>query len=123
MVDCSDISRSHGDTLLMNSRDRLARAEFTNQVIAELEARLNEHQALRKLRNERIRYAGVANPDFVNTIELNVKPPHQPAGSDTDQKKPKRRLPRADLPELIPVAEPEWFAASALAAAASGDGE
>ncbi|WP_419919907.1 hypothetical protein [Candidatus Poriferisocius sp.] len=62
MVDCSDISRSHGDTLLMNSRDRLARAEFTNQVIAELEARLNEHQALRKLRNERIRYAGVANP-------------------------------------------------------------
>ena len=50
------------------------------------------------------------NPEtgsFVNTIELTVLPP-KPSASGSQKKTPKRRPPKVDAPQVVPVYEADW---------------
>ena len=69
VVDCSAISSSHEASLMMTSRDRLARSVFASQVQDRLAEALRTHPALKELRNERARYAGTSHEQVRRTVQ------------------------------------------------------
>ncbi|MDE0269556.1 MAG: hypothetical protein OXI96_11110 [Acidimicrobiaceae bacterium] len=73
VVDCSQISSSHEAALMMTSRDRLAKSVFADKVKKRLAEALNKHPALKKLRNERARYAGITDEQAQRTVQEFLK--------------------------------------------------
>ena len=74
VVDCSDISSTHESALMMTSRDRLADSEFAKQIKSKLAEDLKAHPALKKLRNERLRFRGDVDEQARSTVrDLMVK--------------------------------------------------
>ena len=69
VVDCSEISKLHEDALMMTSRDRLAQATFSDDLVKALADALNTNQALRDLRNERTQFAGTPDERSQRTIQ------------------------------------------------------